>query len=66
MSAVGTKQTWPDVRLESAFAGKAEVKLANIEPVNGPIDDTTKASDYRPHCRSSAKFAAGIQRCESG
>jgi len=24
MSAAGTKQTWPDVRLESAFGGKAE------------------------------------------
>ncbi len=27
MSPVGTKRTWPDVRLESAFGGRAEVEF---------------------------------------
>ncbi len=27
MAAIGTKRTWRDVRLESAFGGKAEVGL---------------------------------------
>src|SRR5947207_1098934 len=27
MSLLGTKRTWPDVRLESAFGGKAEVEF---------------------------------------
>jgi len=39
---------------------KSGSETGNIKPVNDPVDDATYASDYRPHCWSSAKFAAGI------
>ena len=38
--AVGTKRTWPDVRLESAFGGRAEVEFRGRQDlVDDPIAD---------------------------
>ena len=38
-SGYGTKRTWCDVRSESAFRGKAEVRLTGRQVSFGPLTD---------------------------
>jgi hypothetical protein len=58
MSLVGTKPTWRDVQVESAFRGKAEVKSAIQNPQM--IRSTTQPK--RPIIVRIAGRAHGLQR----
>src|SRR5260221_6439946 len=57
-STHGTKRTWPDVRLESAFGGRAEVEFRGRQVRFDPSSCAAASMRYHDEIRVSSRLMA--------